>query len=497
MSKVKVDAIESVNASDAVEHVNPLKIKETSAPSAPSNGHGILYVDSSDDKLKYKHTSLTPSGGSSGDPFDLTLSNTSGETNTASNVASGSGTEYGVWKEKNGVDLRFKSLKQGSNITLTSNTNDITISSTAGGTDLGQSTAVNSLTITSSTGNNVTIAEASGSIAGLMTTAHHNKLDAIEASADVTPTWVPSSDPNYLTSVATSNIDNDAVTYAKMQNMTTDRLLGRTTASTGVVEELDKNAVLGLLNVSDGADVTGSNTCNSPHVATDLSKTTSTTQLTIKSSTGADVVLEQASGTIAGLMTTTHHNKHDGIASGATANDTDANLKARGNHTGTQSASTISDFDTQVATTAVLKGTANTMSASINMNNNILDNPILQSYRETIVTANPSSNTITIDLSQGNVFKATVNENVNNFTISNLNTTANIATSFTLMLDIDGTNREVDLLDFTSFNIKWVNATGPEQTHTANTTNFYSFTCLDPDSTTPTWYGFVSAVGIS
>jgi len=35
--------------------------------------------------------------------------------------------------------------------------------------------------------------------------------------------------------------------------------------------------------------------------------------------------------------------------SGATANDTDANLKARANHTGTQLASTISDFDTEVS----------------------------------------------------------------------------------------------------------------------------------------------------
>lgn len=34
-----------------------------------------------------------------------------------------------------------------------------------------------------------------------------------------------------------------------------------------------------------------------------------------------------------------------GIATGATANDTDANLKARANHTGTQTASTISDFN--------------------------------------------------------------------------------------------------------------------------------------------------------
>ena len=38
-----------------------------------------------------------------------------------------------------------------------------------------------------------------------------------------------------------------------------------------------------------------------------------------------------------------------GIATGATANDTDANLKNRANHTGTQTASTISDFSATVA----------------------------------------------------------------------------------------------------------------------------------------------------
>jgi hypothetical protein len=45
-------------------------------------------------------------------------------------------------------------------------------------------------------------------------------------------------------------------------------------------------------------------------------------------------------------FTTADETKLDGVASGATANDTDANLKNRANHTGTQTASTISDFDT-------------------------------------------------------------------------------------------------------------------------------------------------------
>lgn len=46
------------------------------------------------------------------------------------------------------------------------------------------------------------------------------------------------------------------------------------------------------------------------------------------------------------------------VADGATANDSDANLKNRANHTGTQTASTISDFDTEVANNSAV--TANT-----------------------------------------------------------------------------------------------------------------------------------------
>lgn len=57
-----------------------------------------------------------------------------------------------------------------------------------------------------------------------------------------------------------------------------------------------------------------------------------------------------ATTSAAGFISATDKTKLDGIANGATANDTDANLKNRANHTGTQAASTISDFDTAVET---------------------------------------------------------------------------------------------------------------------------------------------------
>lgn len=61
------------------------------------------------------------------------------------------------------------------------------------------------------------------------------------------------------------------------------------------------------------------------------------------------VVLDQddiGDGTTYKQYSATEKTKLAGVATGATANDTDANLKNRANHTGTQTASTISDFST-------------------------------------------------------------------------------------------------------------------------------------------------------
>lgn len=68
----------------------------------------------------------------------------------------------------------------------------------------------------------------------------------------------------------------------------------------------------------------------------------------VNSKTG-NVTLTQddiASGSTNKAYTGTEQTKLAGVETGATANDTDANLKARANHTGTQTASTISDFGT-------------------------------------------------------------------------------------------------------------------------------------------------------
>lgn len=62
-------------------------------------------------------------------------------------------------------------------------------------------------------------------------------------------------------------IADDAVTYAKIQNVVNDeRILGRVSGAAGIIEELTKAQVLTMINVEDGADVNNISDVN----ATDL-----------------------------------------------------------------------------------------------------------------------------------------------------------------------------------------------------------------------------------
>ena len=56
-----------------------------------------------------------------------------------------------------------------------------------------------------------------------------------------------------LSTVGTSEIDDEAVTLAKMQHIATDSFLGRDTAGTGDVEVLSATTARSVLNVEDGA----------------------------------------------------------------------------------------------------------------------------------------------------------------------------------------------------------------------------------------------------
>jgi hypothetical protein len=88
-----------------------------------------------------------------------------------------------------------------------------------------------------------------------MTDEDKTKLDGIDTGAN------NYTHPNHTGDVTSTGdgattIANNAVTHAKYQQVATDTIIGRTAAGTGNVTALTKAQTLGILNVSDGADVT-------------------------------------------------------------------------------------------------------------------------------------------------------------------------------------------------------------------------------------------------
>jgi hypothetical protein len=68
---------------------------------------------------------LVSGGEGAGSITNITQNIGSGEANTASNVGTGEGE---IFKEKSGVDLALKTIKAGSNITVSNDTNEVSIS---------------------------------------------------------------------------------------------------------------------------------------------------------------------------------------------------------------------------------------------------------------------------------------------------------------------------------------------------------------------------------
>ena len=97
--------------------------------------------------------------------------------------------------------------------------------------------------------------------------------------------------------------------------MTTGARTIESSDGTDAIIPIATTLVSGLL--SPGLfDEIDANTAKETNVSTNLSATTAAAQITINSSDGNNVVIAEATNSIAGLMSTTHHDKLDSLISG-------------------------------------------------------------------------------------------------------------------------------------------------------------------------------------
>lgn len=183
--------------------------------------------------------------------------------------------------------------------------------------------------------------DASKPVSTLTQAALNFKADTSSLTAHTGST----SNPHSVTKaqVGLSNVDNTSDVSKPVSTATQTALDGKSDTGHGHVASniSDFNAA-----VSSNTDVAASTSARHTHTNKTLLDSYTQTEANL-----ADAVAKKHAHSNSSVLnattasfTTADETKLDGIAAGATANDTDLNLKNRANHSGTQSSSTISDF---------------------------------------------------------------------------------------------------------------------------------------------------------
>jgi len=177
----------------------------------------------------------------------------SGETNTMSNVGTAG---VGVYKSKTGVNFDMKNINAGSNkITITDDTDEDEIDIDVVEANLslanigGDMDDIDNGTTYVKTHNDYTDAEQTK--IGYISVAQAVDLDTMESDIATNNAKVTNADhTGEVTGSAALTIANDAVTYAKMQNVAANNvLLGRISGAAGNVEEVTVTQAQTLLSV--------------------------------------------------------------------------------------------------------------------------------------------------------------------------------------------------------------------------------------------------------
>jgi len=263
------------------------KTKEmASVPSTPADGKGgVIYTKSADGKLYYKSNEVAE--------VELSASDTVLTSEQVQDIVGGMlvGTETRIgvtYDDTNGrIDFVVDDMTADTNtqntttLSFVDSSDDILLRNTTGGAGSGTDdikfVAGSNITLTHTDADNITIAstdtnttysEATGSAEGLMSIAHHDKLDGIEASADVTDTTNVTAAGALMDSELTDLAGVKGVTISTLQvkpsegafaNGDKTKLDGIEAGATADQTQADINGLgitaIGIASVTDG-DVT-------------------------------------------------------------------------------------------------------------------------------------------------------------------------------------------------------------------------------------------------
>ena len=139
---------------------------------------------------------------------------------------------------------------------------------------------------------------------------------------------------NYIENVVQTTVSGSSGTVTSIGNLTGDVTSSNraTTIANGVVDtdQLADDAVTEDKLANTLLAEIDANTAKATNVSTNLTYTTASDQMTINSSDGTNVVIAEASGSIAGVMTVAHHDKLDSIEDSATADQTKSDIDGLG-----------------------------------------------------------------------------------------------------------------------------------------------------------------------
>ena len=117
-----------------------------------------------------------------------------------------------------------------------------------------------------------------------------------------------------------------------------------------------------------------------------------------------------------------------------------------------------------------------------------LDEGTLKNYKEIYSSPAITTNQLTLNLQNGNIFNVNLNANITIMTITN-SPSSSFSGSFTLIFTADGTARVVSW----TASIKWPSGNAPALTSTNGKRDIFVFTTTDGGTN---YYGFVAGQNI-